>query len=383
MTAIETRPQNMPLAQPGDFSREQIDLIKNTVAVGCTDLELALFLEVCKSTGLSPFAKQVYAIKRKSGREDKMTIQTGIDGYRLIASRTGTHLGTSDPEFGPLNAEGYPEWARVVARRLVQGHIAEFPATARWSEYVQTKNEWKNGQATGNKTVSDMWAKMPYTMLGKCCEGLALRKAFPAELSGIYTDTEMAQADNPAPAPQQAQPRTVDVTRQIVQATNPNAALEAWVVKIGEAGTKINGLGGRERAVAALAHFPDWRKDVEQARSAFDALREVGRQIKEEQAAAQDTPPFDVAPVEELLLSEGQRKALCAHASRAGAKTSEDRAALWGYSLNSVKPEGTKTLTAEQAHVLLDTFSGLDNSEAEQMLAEARRAFKSAAEAQS
>ena len=174
----------------------------------------------------------------------------------------------------------------------------------------------------------------------------------------------------------------MDVTRQVAQATNPNAALEAWVVKIGEAGTKINSLGGRERAVAALAHFPDWRRDVEQARGAFEALCEVGRQIKEEQvAAAQDAPPFDVAPAaetQELLLSDGQSKALCAHASRAGAKTSEDRAALWGYSLNSVKPEGTKTLTADQASVLLDTFSGMDNSEAEQMLAEARRAFKPA-----
>lgn len=166
------------------LGREQIDLIKKTVAKDATDTELDLFVYHCNKTGLDPLARQIYFQKRPSKNGPQMTILTAIDGYRLIADRTGKYAGNDDPVF---DNENVPRRATVTVWKLVAGVRSPFTATARWDQYYP-------GDAQGF-----MWRKMPHLMLGKCAEALALRKAFPAELSGLYTTEEMEQADNPPP----------------------------------------------------------------------------------------------------------------------------------------------------------------------------------------
>ena len=159
-----------------NITPEQVDLIKSQIAVGATDDELRLFLYVADKSGLDPLTKQIYFIKR-GGR---MTIQTAIDGFRAIADRTGQYSSSDEPVF---EEEGNkPVKATVTVGKIVQGVVGKFTATARWSEYYPEKGQ------------TFMWDKMPHTMLGKCAEALALRKAFPAQLSGLYTGDEMDQA---------------------------------------------------------------------------------------------------------------------------------------------------------------------------------------------
>jgi phage recombination protein Bet len=155
-----------------EFPPDQVDLIRRTIAAGATDDELALFVGQCKRTGLDPFSRQIHFVKRSG----KMTIQTGIDGYRLIADRTGLYAGNDDPIF---DDEAKPRRATVTVWKLVQGVRCPFTSTARWEQYYP------------GETQGFMWKKMPHLMLGKCAEALALRKAFPHELSGIYTTDEM------------------------------------------------------------------------------------------------------------------------------------------------------------------------------------------------
>jgi phage recombination protein Bet len=197
LTAVENRPL-LPT-----FGREKIDLIKRTVAKGATDDELKLFLYTAEKRGLDPLAKQIYFQKRRSKHgEENITIITGIDGYRAIADRTGKYAGNDDPVF---DDEENPRKASVTVYKLIGGVRCAFSATARWDQYYP------------GDSLGFMWRKMPHLMLGKCAEALALRKAFPDDLSGLYTKEEMEQAGPtvetqtaPQPEPPAPEPSIVD-----------------------------------------------------------------------------------------------------------------------------------------------------------------------------
>lgn len=170
----------------GHWKAKQIELIAEQVAPKASPGELALFLNVAKKRGLDPFAKQIHAVHRWDKRESRhvMSIQVGVDGYRAIAESTGEYVGNDDPVYLEGNGK-HPLAATVTVWRMVAGQRCPFTATARWDEYA----------ASGKNGLQPMWARMPYLMLGKCAETLALRKAFPSSLSGLYTDEEMSQAD--------------------------------------------------------------------------------------------------------------------------------------------------------------------------------------------
>jgi phage recombination protein Bet len=158
------------------FDNEQKSLIKNYLCKGINDEELTLFAAVCKKTGLDPFMKQIYAVKRK----DQMTIQTSIDGYRLIAERTGRYAPGKESQY---NKDGALLSATSFVKKQTQdGTWHEIGATAFFDEY---KPSYSN----------QFWDSKKHIMLAKCAESLALRKAFPNELSGLYSEDEMHQAE--------------------------------------------------------------------------------------------------------------------------------------------------------------------------------------------
>jgi len=185
-----------------EWTAERKALLKQTIAKDATDAELELFIVQCKRTGLDPFTRQIYFLKRKAKRwdpttrqetwEDQVTIVVSIDGFRVIAQRSGEYAG----QLGPFWCGEDGVWRDVWLGRgapaackvgiLRRGFAEPLWAVTRVSEY---------------STGKGMWEKMPSNQSAKCTEALGLRKAFPNDLSGLYAPEEMDQALVQAPPP--------------------------------------------------------------------------------------------------------------------------------------------------------------------------------------
>ena len=161
--------------------------------------ELDMLIHAAERTGLDPLARQIYASKRLDRKNNRanISIQATIDGFRVIAARTNEYEGQEGPfwcdESGKWSdvwlGNGRPYAAKVGVLR--KGFKGPMWSVAIFTEYMQAYD----GKPSG------LWGKMGATMIAKCAEALALRRAFPNELSGVYTADEMTQADNADAAP--------------------------------------------------------------------------------------------------------------------------------------------------------------------------------------
>ena len=153
--------------------------------------DLQVFFHQAQRTGLDPFARQIYMVEYGG----KPTIQTGIDGFRLVANRAARRervkYSKGAPEWADETGTWHSVWSRAkhngqqptAARVTVVKDGEQFTAVLMFEEFVARRRD-------GNPNM--MWSTKGAHMLSKCAEAAALRMAFPNDLAGLYTDDEMA-----------------------------------------------------------------------------------------------------------------------------------------------------------------------------------------------
>jgi len=140
-----------------------------------------VFMHVAQRVGLDPFAKQIWMIPRGG----KWTIQTAIDGFRLIADRRPEYAGQVGPQWCGDDGVWREFWASKTPPVAARVGILRRD----WAEPV-----WGVAMFAEFTANNQMWREKGAHQLAKCAEALAIRKAFPNDLSGLYTDDEMASA---------------------------------------------------------------------------------------------------------------------------------------------------------------------------------------------
>lgn len=158
-----------------------VEILRRAKFKDFSDHEVAYAIKMSAILRLNPMLNQIHFVKRKNKDGSfSVTTQVGIDGFRLTAQRAGGYAGSDDAVF-EYNKDNLPFKATTTVYRMVEGTRCSFSASARWDEYYNA--------------IGGQWDRMGHVMLAKCSEALALRKAFPAELSAVHTPEEMDQAD--------------------------------------------------------------------------------------------------------------------------------------------------------------------------------------------
>lgn len=299
------------LSEQYDITIQQVEVVRRAVCIGATDVELEFFLATCKRVGLDPFARQIWFIKRPQkqldarGNEiwtDVGRPETSIDGYRTIAERTEQYEGQAPILW--CDAKG--KWSEVwldeapphAAKATIfrKGFREPLVNVAHYREFCPV---FRNGKSP------EMWKKMGANQIAKCAEAGGFRRAFPRDLSGLITDTEIEHVDvanaggYSIPEAPQAKQLDEKKTSVVVPANvEQREPMPRDTTKQGDgtpAGAKVidvpaeasHALGDYEGQIAALMKSED------------DVDRELGKMIRKlADATARDDAGFQEAGAE-------------------------------------------------------------------------------------
>lgn len=232
-----------------DFSPQDLQLIKDTVAKGATDAELQLFMYRAKGLGLDPLKPgQIFFVKFGNNAGQ---IIVGLEGFRALAQRTGKRAGTKRGVTKDDDGNITSAWCEVYRSDW------QHPAREEVS-LVEYAKPGKNGYKSN-------WDTMPETMLKKVAECAALRMAFPDELGGVYGEEErqVVEIKEPQKIPMQIEDltdkpefETAFDNHYQVDKESPGIYPLDYVFKTG--GVKRKGKKVQDISIESIQAFVDW-----------------------------------------------------------------------------------------------------------------------------
>lgn len=192
--------------QSGALTRRdgrRLDLFRRTVGKELVGPEIDEALEWCELYGANPFVRDIYFFPfGKVGTDKRRVVPVlGIGLYRKIAARSGNYRPDHEPPrfhydptlAGVTNPTGMA-WCEVGVWQYSHGDWHRIVSRLKWDERAPIKEIWENGTPTGRFQLDpgkQNWRTMPETMMAKCAEADAIRKAWPLETAGSYVSEEM------------------------------------------------------------------------------------------------------------------------------------------------------------------------------------------------
>lgn len=219
--------QTAQIAAQLEFSPQELDVIKRTVAKGATNDEFAMFIHLCRAYGLDPFNKEIWFIKYvKQGQDPKKvdpTIMTSRDGYLKIADRSPMYDGLvsdvvcQNDKF-KRTIEGVEHEYSSNRGAITGAYALVYRKDRKYPIYVFAPIAEYRG-------ISPIWSKYPSAMILKVAESMALKRAF--SVSGLVSKEEMDyEASDESLAPTTVIEPTVQVRDTVVTETTSETLVD-------------------------------------------------------------------------------------------------------------------------------------------------------------
>lgn len=252
-------------------------LIRRTVAKECEPAEFDQFIHICRHVGLDPLRRQIYAFVfgkgSKKAADRKLTIVTGIDGYRTISARSGTYrpadraplIEYDEKLKSPANPLGIVR-AEVTLYQFAHGSWHPVVGEAYWEEFCPTVyrpedlvsvDTGRKYEDSGKPIIQKMpkdgaqpivdpsktgWVKGPRNQIAKCAEAAAHRRGWPNDFAGVMVEEEIDRM------------HTIDLTAtEIVDKAEQRERME----RIGGPALTVDWMDGNELQRVPVGQFYD------------------------------------------------------------------------------------------------------------------------------